>query len=212
MKTLPLSFVAIATVLLVPCIGSSQEANSKWTPTIAPRISLEQIAVAKITSTTTGDTQISILLPQWRTETRTRDFPRTKIRTETKTRTIPNPSGTGTIEEAYTEQVPYTEIITESYNVRVPEKSKRIDIPSKQAGLFRASGELITSVETEKLLASPQHVFLLENPRTGFVIDEYHQSVLSKDFLVLGIDPEFLATAKDQSTPPQPAPTPIKSR
>lgn len=200
----------MASILFSPCVCVSQDAKDKWTPSISPQISLERVVVAKLTATSTGDSQISILLPQWRTEQRTREISLTKCRKETRTRMVPDPSGTGSVEQSYTVAVPYSETVTQSYNLQIPEKSKRIDIPWEHAKLLRAPGELVTDGEAQKILASPQHAFLIETLTENFTVDEYHRSVLSKEFLVLWIDPELLVGAKDQS--PAPAAIPRTTR
>ena len=181
-----------------PSVCESQDAKDKWAPAIAPVLSLEHVAIAKSTVSPKGALQVSILLPQWRTEKRTGKFNVMTYRSEVRTRTVPNPSGNGTVEESYSVKLPYTETKTRTFDAKIPTAPKRLDVPIEEVSILRSNGEFVEGAEKASLLEKTRHVFLLREEYPEFSIDAFHSSFLRDDALVLWIHPTHYPDANVQ--------------
>ncbi len=182
--------LTIAAVLLTATAAWSlppRTGSSPWTPTSDPGSVLDfgDVALAEA-----GEDQRSlrIMIPQYRSETRTRIEPLTQFHTETRTQLVTLPNGRQ-VEQTYTVEVP-VEIQQEvAYAVRVPGVLRQIDIPLDQVRAWALDGAPIQPAELLKQLKTTRHVLTRPASEKGAFqpIDPYFRGVLRDDCPVIQI-------------------------
>ena len=153
-----------------------------WKPTIFPQIELDKVVVAKITTVTQPDdgppSQLSLIVPTWSAETRTRTADQCVLTPETRQRTIKNGYGKDEVVD-FTVQVPVMTQVERTYTVQVPGAARRVDLPLSNIRVWKIDGTLLSEDQLKSAFANPRHVFLLDLGAPQFQADVYYQSVLS---------------------------------
>ncbi len=188
-----MKFLIIAfAISFVGSVGLCQDA-SKWQICGPPTFDFANIVVAKAIDEST----VSILMPDCKSETRSRMVPVTKFRQEARIKTAEVDGKS--VEQEYTVQVPYTETLEQSYQVRVIDRATRKDLPISELVAWDLQGNKLSSQQVQQQLKTAAHVYFLSND-TPPEISAYHAAALNPRLL-------FVFHPAAQSDPKQePAP------
>jgi hypothetical protein len=170
-------------VSVIADAGSTQ-AQTPWPPLGFPILTFEQVAIAKATESADGQQTISVVLPQWKTETQV--VTKTKYVSETKTRMARNESNGEMIEQSYTVKVPVT--IEEERAVQVfSGTGKRFDFVLGTVAAKRIDGAAVEPGQLFRLLSQPQQVFLL-NLHDAYRPDPFYTNIIDPKTILLFVN------------------------
>lgn len=164
-----LGFVLVASTLY-------GQAPSPWELAEPPAFYMHNIVIAKTKDAET----VSMMLPQWTEETRTRMLTVTKTRVETRTRAVERDGQTVT--EEYAVEVPYTEQVEQTYTVQVLAGKVRRDLPVAELTAWDLSGTKLSAAQVLQRLNSATHVYRLPENQP-LPISPYHAAVLNRNLL-----------------------------
>lgn len=179
-----------------PTTGVAQQATngkSAWQPSEFPALSFKDTAVAQASP---DSSSVMFIFPELILESKTRDIPVQKFRAETRTRTVD--VGGKTVEQTYTVNVPYTEMITQTYPVEVlgiappgNAPTKRVNISTKDIRAWHVEGDAIDAASLGTLLPQWAHVFAMEMPAESDFkgVDPYYASFLRPQTIVFYLSP-----------------------
>lgn len=177
-------FLTLLFIVSVIAPGNPSQAQTPWPPLGFPTLTFEQVAIAKATESADGEQSISVVLPQWRTETEV--VTKTRYVSETKTRMAKNESNGEMIEQTYTVQVPVT--IEEERAVQVfSGTGKRFDFGLGNVTAKRLDGTAVESGQLFRLLSQPQQVFLLKL-HEAYRPDPFYTNVINPKTILLFVD------------------------
>jgi hypothetical protein len=202
LRVIPLAFAC--TAFVGTTYGQQPDPKARWTPPQSideTQVSLRDIFVAKMAA---DRSSVMLMLPQYRTETRSRVVSVTKMRTETRTRS--KEVAGQTVTEEYPVQVPYTEQVEQSYTVTFSVGTERINVPFTELKAFDLSAVPIESTSLASRLVNATHVFVQRNGAEFKAIDPFTASVLRPDVIVLQIAPEVISKYSKSANPPAPVP------
>ncbi len=167
-----------ATVLGFALITSTLygQTPSPWELADPPAFHMHNIVIAKTKDAET----VSMMLPQWTLETRSRMLTVTRMRTEIRTRTAERDGQT--ITEEYAVEVPYTEQIEQTYTVQVLEGKVRRDLPVAELTVWDLNGTKLSAAQVLQRLNSATHVYRLPDNQP-LPISPYHAAVLNRNLL-----------------------------
>ena len=144
--------LAVVVSLSIQAFASAQTKSDS-------NFALKNLVKAKFAKTEEGPS-IAFTIAGSRTETRVRMVPITRMRTETRTRTR-------TVEgkpvaETYTVQVPYTEMVSQSYSVVVPGGKTQKFVKLDDISFYKLDGSIPEKDEVKKLLENESPILLLK--------------------------------------------------
>lgn len=168
-------FALIIGLVFVGSTGFAQH-SSPWEMVSPPVFELGNIVIAKTKDANT----VSMMLPQWNLETRTRTVAVTKQRTETRVREV-DVDGQAVSQE-YVVEVPYTEQIEQAYTVQVLGGKARKDFPVGELMAWDLNGNKLSSQQLLQKLQAPTHVYRLPHDRP-LDISAYHAAVLNRNLI-----------------------------
>jgi hypothetical protein len=174
---------------------AQQPANGKsaWQPSEFPALSFKDTAVAQASP---DSSSVMFIFPELILESKTRDIPVQKFRTEARTRTVDVEGKT--VEQTYTVNVPYTEMITQTYQIEAlgvapPSNAptKRVNVLMKDIRAWHVEGDAIDATSLGTLLPQWAHVFAMEMPaEIDFKgVDPYYASFLRPQTIVFYLAP-----------------------
>lgn len=152
------------------------QAPSPWELADPPAFYMENIVIAKTKDAGT----VSMMIPQWALEERTRMVMVTRTRTETRIRAVERDGETVT--EEYTVEVPYTEQVEQTYTVQVLAGKARRDLPVAELTAWDLSGAKLSSAQVLQRLQSAAHVYRLPENQP-LRISPYHAAALNRNLL-----------------------------
>ena len=163
----------------------SQSTLAQWPPKEGPGwLDLKNLAVAKMTKSTEGEEQVSIIVPMFYQGTQ--EVSRTVEITEEKTgtRNVIDPKTGQTRQESYiyTVSVPRSETMEVTYEAF--EKGHRTDIPLDRIVAHRLDGAEIESAQLAKLLSQSKQVFVFPN-YVDYTPDPFYIASLNPNLLIL---------------------------
>lgn len=180
----------------IPNNGLAQQATngkSAWQPSEFPALSFKDTAVAQASP---DSSSVMFIFPELILEAKTRDIPVQKFRTETRTRTVDVEGKT--VEQTYTVNVPYTEMVTQTYPVGVlgiappgNAPTKRVNVLMKDVRAWHVDGDAIDAASLGTLLPQWAHVFAIEMPAESEFkgVDPYYASFQRPQTIVFYLAP-----------------------